>query len=378
MGLESPRDLFVYGTLRDLDLLKIVLGRLPDAAQATLSDHGVFWAKDATYPMISPQKGLVAEGLVLKNLTAADIERLTFYEGPYGYTLAPVVLDADGTAIKAEVFLPPHPGPIPADPWHLTDWQARYGAVILEAAPEIMGYFGVFSATEVASKMSVILTRAQARLFGKASTTPRKLRKGAGWAEVEMLQQSRPYSNFYTIDEVALCYPQFSKRPSPVIERAIFVSADAVTVLPYDPVRDEVLIIEQFRAGPYLRHDPLPWGLEAIAGRIDANETPEDAAHREADEEAGLTLGRLHLVGRYYSSPGAKTEYLHSYVAICDLSGKSEGVGGLETENEDIRRMVLPFAELETALQDGEVENGPLMISALWLQRERANLRGIG
>jgi len=155
----------------------------------------------------------------------------------------------------------------------------------------------------------------------------------------------------------------------------VAVTAEAVTVLPYDPVRDTVRLVEQFRAATYLRGDPNAWSLEAIAGRQDGGETLEEAAHREAFEETGLTLKDLHRVGGYYGSPGANTEYLTSYIGIADLPDSVAGVGGLATEAEDIRSMVVPFERLMQAVDDGEAENAPLILSALRLARLRPSLR---
>ena len=73
-------------------------------------------------------------------------------------------------------------------------------------------------------------------------------------------------------------------------------------VLPYDPVHDRVLLVEQFRAGPFARQEENPWCLEPIAGLIDQSKTPEEAGLRESHEEAGLTLSRLELVARSYPS----------------------------------------------------------------------------
>jgi nudix-type nucleoside diphosphatase (YffH/AdpP family) len=134
-------------------------------------------------------------------------------------------------------------------------------------------------------------------------------------------------------------------------------------------------LVEQFRYGPFLRGDPNPWSLEPIAGRIDPGESPEAAARREAAEEARLALGRLHLVGRYYPSPGAVTEWLVSYVAEADLPDGSAGLGGLATEAEDIRAHVIPFVRLMELIATGEAANGPLLVSALWLARLRDRRR---
>jgi nudix-type nucleoside diphosphatase (YffH/AdpP family) len=147
--------------------------------------------------------------------------------------------------------------------------------------------------------------------------------------------------------------------------------------LPYDPVRDRVLLVEQFRAGPMARGDAQAWQLEPIAGRVDPSETPEMAARREAEEEAGLHLTRLEEVARYYPSPGAVSEFLYSYVAVTDLPDGVAGVFGLAEEAEDIRGHLITLDHLLALVATGEVQNAPLILTALWLQRERPRLRNL-
>ena len=128
--------------------------------------------------------------------------------------------------------------------------------------------------------------------------------------------------------------------------------------------------------GPLARGDHQMWSIEAIAGRIDPGETPQDAARREAEEEAGLTLGGLLEVAQYYPSPGAISEYLYSYVALTDLPEGSAGVFGLAEEAENIRGHLITFDRLMELVASGEVSNAPLILTALWLARERPQLRG--
>jgi ADP-ribose pyrophosphatase len=81
-------------------------------------------------------------------------------------------------------------------------------------------------------------------------------------------------------------------------------------------------------------------------------------------------------VAEYYPSPGAMTEYIYSYVAITDLPDGVAGVFGAEDEAEDIKGHLLSFDALMAAVAGGEVANAPLILTALWLQRERRRLRG--
>lgn len=44
--------------------------------------------------------------------------------------------------------------------------------------------------------------------------------------------------------------------------------------------------------------------------------------------------------------------------------------------SEDIRGHLLSFDRLMALVASGEIENAPLILTALWLQRERPALRG--
>lgn len=368
---ERAGDIVLFGTLRDPDLLEIVLGCVADAQPVALADHRVFAAAGETFPLLLPCAGAQAEGLLLADLTDDQIARLDYYEAPYGYVLEPVAL-ADGR--RAQVYRPSHNQYGAGAPWDLAKWQAAQGPVIREAAREIMGLYGEMSVADLLPRLGSIRSRAQARLNARADNAPTKLRRGFSRDDVVVTAQRRPYSRFFALDEIDLRHTRFDGGEN-AVEREVFVAVDAVVVLPYDPVRDTVLLIEQFRPAPYVRGDTHPWSLEAIAGRIDGGETPQQSAHREAEEEAGLTLTKLLPTVNFYPSPGAVTEYLYCFIGLADLPEDTAGIGGLETEAEDIRSMVIPFPVLMDAVRSGEVQNGPLLICAFCLERERAALR---
>ncbi len=237
----------------------------------------------------------------------------------------------------------------------------------------VMAAYGQAPATQVRRRLGSLRVAAESRVRA-AEAAARGLRLGTG--DVAVAATRPAHAGFFGLDLLDLRFRRFDGSMSARITREVFVSGDAVTVLPYDPQRDRVLLIEQFRAGPLGRGDPLPWQLEAIAGRIDPGETPEAAARREAQEEAGLQLGRLEPVADYYPTPGAVTEYLYSYVAICDLPDGVAGVFGAAAEAEDIKGHLIGFDRLMALVATGEVANAPLLLSALWLQRERTRLRG--
>ncbi len=237
-------------------------------------------------------------------------------------------------------------------------------------AADIMALMGERCAQDIRARLTQMRVASTSR--ARAVAAPTTLRHHAGAGDTQVIRRTQPYAHFFAVEEYDMTFRRFDGTQSPTVNRAVFISGDAVTVLPYDPVRDRVLLVEQFRAGPFARGDAQPWQLEPIAGRIDAGEAPEDTARREAVEEAGLTLGNLLKVGAYYPSPGAKSEFLYSYVALTDLPDDAAGVFGVEGEAEDIRGHLIPFDRMMDLVTSGEIQNAPLIITALWLQRERS------
>ena len=244
-----------------------------------------------------------------------------------------------------------------------------------ELAEDIMALYGQVAADEVAARLGPMAVRATSR--ARVVSAPTEVRHRAGAGDVVVAGQRLPYARFFALEEYDVAWRRFDGSLSEAVTRAAFISGDAVTVLPYDPRRDRVLVVEQFRAGPLARGDAQCWQIEAVAGRVDPGETPEAAARREAVEEAGLELRDLIEVARYYPSPGAVSEYLYSYVALVDLPDGTAGVFGVAEEAEDIRSHVIGFERLMELVGSGEIENAPLILTALWLQRERGRIRAM-
>jgi ADP-ribose pyrophosphatase len=157
------------------------------------------------------------------------------------------------------------------------------------------------------------------------------------------------------------------------ISREVFERGQAGAVLLYDPIRDEVVLIRQFRAGAYAAgHHPFTW--ELVAGIIEAGETPEVMIRREVVEEAGLTVGELELVQNIMLTPGACSESCHLFVGRVDAS-KAGGVFGLASEGEDILVKVLSFTEAYAMVERNEVDNAVGVIGLQWLALHREGLR---
>jgi len=190
---------------------------------------------------------------------------------------------------------------------------------------------------------------------------------------IQILEKIPVYEGYFRIDRYRLRHELFAGGMSAPISREVFERGHAVGVLPYDPVRDTVVLIEQFRIGAYAA-GVEPWLLEIVAGIIEDGETPEDVAKREALEEAGLTISELLPVRTYVVSPGGASESVHVFLGRVD-SSTAGGIHGLDSEDEDIRVKAVPWAEARRLLDDGKICNALGLIALQWLALHRDDVR---
>jgi ADP-ribose pyrophosphatase len=191
--------------------------------------------------------------------------------------------------------------------------------------------------------------------------------------DVEILEKTEAFKGYFRIDRYRLRHRLFRGGWSPEITREVFERGHAAAVLPYDPLRDEVVMIEQFRVGA-LAAGRAPWLLEIVAGIIEPGETAEEVVRREAVEEAGCTIGDLIPVTEYMVSPGGTSECITVFCGRVDSSGIG-GIHGEAAENEDIRVLVLPFKEAAEKLAARQIDNATALISLQWLVLNRDFLR---
>ena len=371
------KPIFFYGTLRDREMLELVLGRaVPESAlePATAEGHAAFLLVDEDYPVLVPAEGRRTEGVLLHEPAEDDLARIRFFEGAE-YALTPITVRTARGPVEA-LHLRGTEKPVASEhEWDFEAWCRSHRAAALEATREYMAHYGRMSEEKLDAIWPAIRNRALQRVQARAAE-PRfgGIRTPFGLEDVETLAEERAYTGYVAVEELKLRHRRFDGDWSAPVSRSVVLYGDAVTVLPYDPRRDRVLLIEQFRPAPFARGDRSPWCVEVVAGRVDRAEPPAETARREAAEEAGLTLGRLAEIGGYYPTPGLDGEHITGFVGEAELAHEG-GLHGVAGEDEDIRAFVIAFEQAMTAVAEGAVNTGPAVISLLWLAANRARLR---
>lgn len=181
------------------------------------------------------------------------------------------------------------------------------------------------------------------------------------------------FQGYFQIQEFTLEHEKYEGGWTAKFTREIFERGSAVAVVPYDPVNDTVVLIEQFRAG-CLGTQERPWLKEIVAGIIEEGESQQEVAERETMEEAGCRIEALEKITQYYVSPGGTTEQCALYCAKINSTGVG-GVFGLEHEQEDILVEVVSLDQAAQWVQRGIINSAASIIAIQWLVMNRDDLR---
>ena len=191
--------------------------------------------------------------------------------------------------------------------------------------------------------------------------------------DVEIFETKTLWKGFFRIDRLRLRHRLFAGGWGHEITREVFERGHAAALLPYDPLRDEVVLIEQFRAGA-LTAGADPWLVEIVAGIIEEGESAEEVVRRETVEEAGCEVTDVVPAMDVFTTPPPPPERIAIFVGRVDARGVG-GIHGLADEGEDIR----VFTEsLDTALRrmaHGGITNIIAVAALQWLALNREKLR---
>lgn len=188
-----------------------------------------------------------------------------------------------------------------------------------------------------------------------------------------ILEEKVLHKGFFSMTSITLKHTLYKGGWSQPITREVFQRGNCVAVLLYDPIRDEVVIIEQFRAGA-MQMPEQAWLLEIVAGAIEPGETAEEVAYRESVEEAGCEIQQLIKINDFFTSPGGTSELLTLFYGKVDTSDIG-GIHGLDHEDEDIFVTTMKFDDVYQLLLDGKILSAIPIIAIQWLFINRDKLR---
>lgn len=190
--------------------------------------------------------------------------------------------------------------------------------------------------------------------------------------DYEIVKREELYQGVFRLARYHVRQRKFNGEWSNIFTREVLERKSAAAILPYDPILDHVILIEQFRPGA-LANPESPWLLEVVAG-VYTDEEPVEVAKRESLEEAGSNILDIYKICEYFVSPGGSNEFLTLYCGRVDASDAG-GIHGLPDENEDIRAISVPADEAFRMAQEGKIKTSPAIISLLWLQLNREWLK---
>ncbi|NVJ51107.1 MAG: NUDIX domain-containing protein [Gammaproteobacteria bacterium] len=188
------------------------------------------------------------------------------------------------------------------------------------------------------------------------------------------VEQRRPlYQGFFSVDECIFAHDTFEKGEVSAVRREVFRRGDAVGVLLIDIAQQELLLVEQFRAGAAAVGAENPWLLELVAGIVEPGESLAQVVIRECEEEVGCRPTAIAPICSYWSSPGGMDEQIHLFVAQIDGLAHL-AYAGLGSEHEDIKVHRFAWREAYQLLKQGKLNNAVTLIGIQWLMLNESQL----
>ncbi len=180
----------------------------------------------------------------------------------------------------------------------------------------------------------------------------------------KIIQNKRKYDGHFKVDQLTVQHELFDGGVSKELMRERVIRKNAVAVLPFDPIRNEVVLVEQFRVGAIEdeNENSNPRLIEVVAGLVEDGENYEEVAIRESMEEANCKIEQLQHVSSFFPSPGGFSEQAHVYIGQTNTSNLG-GVSGLEEEGEDIRVHVVSSDVAIEMLHQGKIRSAIAMIT---------------
>jgi len=185
--------------------------------------------------------------------------------------------------------------------------------------------------------------------------------------DVQVRKKTRLFDDKFKVDEIIVAYENADGSISRDYRRLIFERGDSAAVFIFNADKNCIVLVDQFKAPTLGKGSAGGWLTETVAGIIEQDETPEDAAIREAMEETGYQIRNLTLISKFFSSPGGTSEYVYLYYCEVHNADKTGKGGGREDEGENIEVKEVPVAELFAGIKSNRFEDPKIIIGAYWL-----------
>lgn len=378
--MSAAPPFFFYGSLRYAPLRDAVLGEPAPVTPARAAGWRVVAAGSDGFPALWPAgAGELVPGVLAAGLSDRAIARLRAFEADdYDLVDIDVLVDeAGGVPRRARLFQPSAAarGQLARAEaeGRLAPW--RYDAWLAADAERSVGLVGLWLGL-VEQDGTAAADRIWPDLVGAAEAGAARLGTGYGREAVSEQALERQYQGMRSVDRFTGRVRRFDGAMSAPFENTIIRANDAVAVIAYDPTRDAVLLIEQWRVGAWVSGDPRPWLIELPAGAVDPGESAEAAARRETLEETGVDLGAMERICETYPAPALADEVITLFVARADLGAlmTADRIGGVASEVENIRAFAVDRQAALQAAARGEIRSGFTLLALNWLDRHHRRL----
>lgn len=157
------------------------------------------------------------------------------------------------------------------------------------------------------------------------------------------------------------------------MRREIYEIGQVAALVPYDPVRDLLVLQRQFRMAAHVQGEKAVL-VEIAAGLMEAGEDPAACAIRETEEELGVPATDLFKGPVFMPSTGWLGETAHLFAGRVD-SSRLPAHAGAAGESEFTQPFAVAPDIVLKAVDEGRVRNGFTVLGLLWFARHKQAIR---
>jgi nudix-type nucleoside diphosphatase (YffH/AdpP family) len=189
---------------------------------------------------------------------------------------------------------------------------------------------------------------------------------------VNIIKRERAHDGFFKLDRLTVAHEMFAGGMSAAKTWEVLERGDSAAALLFDVDRQEVILVDQFRAPTLNKGVNRGWLIETTAGIIRADETPESSLYREIKEETGYRVNELSKIATFFASPSGSSERIHLYYAAVRRTDQVGAGGGIKEDGEDIRLFTIGLDSFFRKLGNREFEDAKIIIAGLWFKERHA------